>query len=61
MADMAKEYGYVEPSSLEEWVEQGEANHYNYNQFQDAPWIQNIEEYKQIYDNFVAENRELFI
>lgn len=61
MADMAKEYGYVEPQSLEEWAEQGEDNHYNYNKFQDAPWIQDIEEYKRIYDGFVAENRELFI
>ena len=61
MADMAKEYGYVEPKSLEEWAEQGEANHYNYNQFQDAPWIQDVDEYRRIYDGFVAENSDLFI
>jgi len=61
MADMAKEYGYVEPESLEEWAEQGERGHYEYNIFQDAPWIQDIEEYKRIYDEFVKDNKELFM
>jgi len=61
MADMAKEYGYVEPSSLSEWAEQGEKGHYEYNTFQDAPWIQDIEEYKRIYEQFRSENKELFI
>jgi radical SAM superfamily enzyme YgiQ (UPF0313 family) len=61
MSDMAKEYGYVEPNSLEGWAEQGERGHYEYNTFQDAPWIQDIEEYKRIYDAFVDGNKGLFI
>jgi radical SAM superfamily enzyme YgiQ (UPF0313 family) len=61
MADMCREYGYVEPSSLEEWAEQGEDNHYNYNQWQNAPWIKNIDVYKEIYDEFVEYNKDLFI
>ena len=61
MSDMAKEYGYVEPQSLEEWAEQGERGHYEYNKFQDASWIQDIEEYRKVYDEFVKDNKELFI
>ena len=61
MADMAKEFGYMEPQSLSEWAEQGETNHYDYNKFQDAPWIQNIEEYRAIYEQFRSENKELFV
>jgi len=60
MADMCKEYGYVEPQSLEEWAELGQQNHYEYNIFMDASWIQDIDNYKKIYDNFVAENGDLF-
>ncbi len=61
MSDMCKDYGYVEPNSLEQWAKLGEQSHYNYNQWQDAPWIKNIDVYKEIYDEFVKDNKELFI
>jgi len=61
MADMCRDYGYKEPQSLAEWAEQGESNHYNYNSWQHSPWIQNIDKYKQIYDEFVMNNKELLI
>ena len=61
MADMAKEYGYKEPDSLQGWAELGQQNHYEYNTFMDAPWINNIEEYRAIYEQFRRENKELFI
>ncbi|MFW9969281.1 MAG: B12-binding domain-containing radical SAM protein [Candidatus Odinarchaeota archaeon] len=61
MSDMAKKYGYIEPQSLKEWAKQGEEGHYHYNQWDDVPWIENKKEYKEIYDNFVADNGDLFM
>jgi len=61
MADMCREYGYKEPSTLAEWAEYGEQGHYHYNQWEDVSWIEDIEEYHRIYDGFVAENGDLFI
>ena len=61
MADMAKEYGYKEPDSLQGWAELGQQNHYEYNTFMDAPWIKDIEEYRAIYEQFRSENKELFV
>jgi radical SAM superfamily enzyme YgiQ (UPF0313 family) len=61
MADMAKLYGYKEPQTLQEWAENGANSHYHYNEYQASMWIQQPEEYKRIYDEFVAENSGLFI
>lgn len=61
MCDDAIKYGYKEPETLEEWANMGDSNHYQYNQWQESPWIQDVEEYKRIYDNFVAENSDIFI
>jgi radical SAM superfamily enzyme YgiQ (UPF0313 family) len=61
MADMAAEYGYKQPATLAEWARQGEQGHYAYNQWQDAPWIVGQEKYREIYEEFKAENQELFI
>lgn len=61
MNDMAKEYGYKEPESLAEWAIVGDSNHYKYNQWQESPWIQEIEEYHRIYEEFKNNNKELFI
>jgi radical SAM superfamily enzyme YgiQ (UPF0313 family) len=61
MAEMCKEYGYIEPDSLQGWAEYGEQGHYKYNQFDDVPWIKDIERYKAIYNKFTAENGGLFI
>lgn len=61
MADMCKEYGYKEPRSLSGWAELGQGSHYNYNVWQDAPWIIESDKYRQVYDRFVAENSDLFI
>lgn len=61
MADMAKQYGHKEPESLEEWVNQGDGSHYNYNQWNDVPWIEDQEKYKAIYNDFTENNKELFI
>ena len=55
MADEAKKYGYVEPSSLYDWAEHGASGHFKYNQWMNNPWISNIDEYKKIYDNFIGE------
>ena len=61
MSDMAAEYGYKQPATLEEWAELGAGNHYKYNVWQDVPWIMKPDEYKAIYDRFIAENGELLI
>ena len=61
MCDEAKEYGYIEPQSLEEYAERGSDMHYNYNSYQQSMWINDSKEYKKIYDEFVKENKELFI
>lgn len=61
MADMAKLYGYKEPCSLAEWAEHGANSHYRYNEYNSSMWIKDPEEYKQIYDEFVAGNSDLFI
>ncbi|MFX1570642.1 MAG: B12-binding domain-containing radical SAM protein [Promethearchaeota archaeon] len=61
LTDLAKEYGHKEPKSLEEWVNQGSGSHYNYNHWNDVPWIDNHNEYKAIYDEFRETNKELFI
>jgi len=61
MCDIAKEYGYREPQSLQEWAEYGENSHYSYNQYHSSMWIKEPEEYKRIYDEFIKENKELFI
>jgi radical SAM superfamily enzyme YgiQ (UPF0313 family) len=61
MADMCKPYGYTEPDTLEGWAEHGAAGHYQYNSWDDVPWIENKTEYKAIYDEFVAGNSGLFI
>lgn len=61
MNDMAKEYGYREPESLAEWAKVGDSNHYQYNKFQESPWIIDIEGYHKIYNDFVEGNKDLFI
>jgi radical SAM superfamily enzyme YgiQ (UPF0313 family) len=61
MAEMAAEYGYKQPATLEEWAEQGEAGHYSYNVFSGAPWIIGQEEYRRVYEAFRAEDKELFV
>lgn len=61
MADMCKKYGYKEPDTLEGWAEQGEQGHYHYNQWESVPWINEIDEYRRIYDEFVTGNSGIFI
>jgi radical SAM superfamily enzyme YgiQ (UPF0313 family) len=62
MADICiKDYGYRQPATLAEWARQGEQGHYAYNQWQDAPWIVEREEYRKVYEQFKCENRELFV
>lgn len=61
MSDMAKSYGYKEPQTLQKWAENGANLHYHYNKYQSSMWIQEPEEYKRIYDEFVAGNSDLFI
>jgi radical SAM superfamily enzyme YgiQ (UPF0313 family) len=64
MTEMCKEavkYGYVEPQSLAEYAERGADMHYKYNSHQASMWIREPEEYHKIYDEFVAENSDLFI
>jgi len=61
MAEACKAYGYKEPETLQGWAELGSNTHYSYNEYHSSMWIQEPEEYKRIYDNFVAENGDLFI
>lgn len=61
MADEAKKYGYVEPSTLEEWAEYGEQNHFKYNQYQNNKWIIDYIEYKKLYDEFILENKDILV
>jgi radical SAM superfamily enzyme YgiQ (UPF0313 family) len=61
MSKMCVKYGYKEPQSLEEWSKLGEESHYNYNSWDDVPWIENKQKYKTIYDDFKAKNSDLFI
>ena len=61
--DTVKDFGYHLPESLEEWVKTGQSNHHRYNEWMVSPWMTSIdvELYKKIYDDFVSENKELFI
>jgi radical SAM superfamily enzyme YgiQ (UPF0313 family) len=61
MCEMAKAYGYTEPETLEGWAERGALGHFQYNAWDDVPWIEGKAEYKAIYDEFVAGNSGLFI
>jgi len=61
MTDMAKKYGYKEPTSLKEYAERGAEMHYKYNSYNSSLWIKNPEEYRRIYEEFKNENKELFI
>jgi hypothetical protein len=61
MFDMAVNYGYKPPQTLEQWAEQGEQGHYKYNEFQDAPWIAEQERYREIYETFRVENQNIFV
>jgi radical SAM superfamily enzyme YgiQ (UPF0313 family) len=61
MSDMCKPYGYTEPDTLEGWAERGAEGHYQYNAWDDAPWIENKSEYKAIYDEFIQNNKELLV
>ena len=61
MSDMARSYGYREPQSLEEWARLGEESHYNYNLWNDVPWIRQIEQYRALYEKFRLEYSDLFI
>lgn len=61
MADMCEEYGYQPPQSMEEWAKHGQEGHYQYNQWDDVPWIIGKTEYKKIYDEFVANNGGILI
>lgn len=61
MTDIAKEYGYKEPESLEEWARLGEQSHYSYNEYREAPWIPEPEKHKAVYERFRSEHKDLFI
>ncbi len=61
MSDMSAEYGYKEPENLEEWAKVGEGSHYNYNEWNDVPWIIEPDKYRLVYDEFKKSNKELFI
>lgn len=61
MSGLAKQHGYVEPDSLEAWAEQGEKGHYQYNQWQESPWIVEADRYRQVYETFRSEHEELFV
>lgn len=61
MSDIAKQYGYHEPQTLEEWAAHGEQGHYVYNQFESVPWVSEIDEYRRIYEEFRTGNKDLFI
>lgn len=61
MTDIAKEYGYKEPSSLEEWARLGEQSHYSYNEYREAPWIPDRDKHRSLYEKFKSENKGLFI
>jgi radical SAM superfamily enzyme YgiQ (UPF0313 family) len=61
MADEAKKYGYIEPKTLKEWAEHGEQSHFKYNSWMDNPWILQKDEYKKIYDEFIAENADYLV
>jgi len=61
MSKMCESYGYQEPQSLEEWAALGAASHYNYNIWEDAPWIIGQDEYREIYEQWKRENKYLFV
>lgn len=61
MSDMAAEYGFKQPATLKEWAEQGEQGHYAYNQWQDAPWVVEQDKYREIYEQFGSDEKELFV
>ena len=61
MTEMAKEYGYREPRSLEEYAELGEQSHYSYNEYRDAPWIPEPDKHRALYERFRSEHKDLFI
>lgn len=61
MCVMAEQFGYKMPESLSKWAEQGEKSHYNYNEWEDVPWIYQIDNYRKLYETFKKENKELFV
>jgi hypothetical protein len=61
MTEMAKEYGYKAPETLKEWSKAGESTHYNYNTWNDVPWIAGSDKYQVIYEDFKQKNSDLFV
>jgi anaerobic magnesium-protoporphyrin IX monomethyl ester cyclase len=62
--DVVQQKGYNLPNSLEEWAKVGASSHYRYNEWMDCPWMMDdidVEEYRQIYEGFIRENKELFV
>jgi len=58
-----KNQGYSFPETLEEWAQSAEKTHFEYNKWMDIPWMneKDKEEYKEIYTNFMEEEKELFV
>lgn len=61
--DVVRQKGTKLPDTLEEWARVGASSHYRYNEWMDCPWMNetDVKEYRLIYEEFIQENRELFV
>ena len=53
--------GYIKEKSLADWAAKGGLNHYKYNEWTELPWIDELDRYKKLYEQFQAENKDILI
>lgn len=61
--DLVAKDGYMCADSLEEWADFGARNHYNYNEWNDVPWMTANEQtdYLEEYERFMDRHRDIVI
>jgi radical SAM superfamily enzyme YgiQ (UPF0313 family) len=61
--DVVQQKGTILPHTLREWAKVGASSHFRYNEWMDCPWMNETEvkEYRLIYEEFIKDNKELFV
>ena len=61
MSEQAAKYGYQAPDSLEGWAALGTTTHYQYQVYENSPWIKDAEQYHKLYESFISQNKDILV